>query len=62
MQFTLAEQGILPKVQCNPLDTDEFGNTIAMLLAKAGKDPPLNWYHTPSLQNSYGKTVAMYLA
>ena len=33
-----------------------------MILASKGIVPPIEWNHNPNLKNSYGNTVAMYLA
>ena len=33
-----------------------------MFLADSGLTPPKEWYHSPTLKNKYGQTVAMFLA
>lgn len=56
MQLAKRGDNIPEKLYHNPILTNNYGETVAMLTkGKVGKE----WYHDPTLRNNYEETVAM---
>ena len=63
INYTLYRKKIPPKeFHHSPDLQNNYGDTVAMLLAWNGIIPPKEWYHSQELKNKEDTTVAMQFA